>query len=165
MGLFRTLAEQRDDLRFLQRDTEGLLRARHFVAHAVFQEDAVTDDGMPALFILSPKQGETMLTLAQAEDNARMIREGRDRTQAAITAEASLRAAGGDDGNASQLPEPTGDGSGANVDRTFLYRHRDLLALETAPHAAGEAGERRLLGVLRQALVEDIAVVGRDLGA
>ena len=38
MALFTTLAGQRDDLGFLLRDTKGLLQARHFVAHAVFQE-------------------------------------------------------------------------------------------------------------------------------
>lgn len=43
-------------------------------------------EGQAALFILSPRIGETMITMAQAEDNARMIREGRARIEAVITA-------------------------------------------------------------------------------
>jgi hypothetical protein len=84
--LFESLAQRRGDLGWLQRDTRGLLGARHFVAHAVFQEDAVAD-GKAAIFILSPRSGETMLTVAQADDNARMIREGIVRIQAATAAE------------------------------------------------------------------------------
>jgi hypothetical protein len=85
MGLFKELAVRRDDLGPLWWDTKGLLQARHFVAHAVYQEDAEAE-GQAALFILSPRIGETMITIAQAEDNARMIREGRARIEAVITA-------------------------------------------------------------------------------
>ena len=88
MRLFEALARRRDDLGWLQRDTKGLLGARHFVAHAVFQEAALAE-GKAAIFILSPRSGETMLTMAQADDNARMIREGIARIQAAIAAETS----------------------------------------------------------------------------
>jgi hypothetical protein len=86
--LFEKLAERQGDLRWLWRDTKGLLQARHFVAHSVYQQDAVVED-KAALFILHPRTGETMITMAQAEDNARMIREGRARIEAAITAIAS----------------------------------------------------------------------------
>jgi hypothetical protein len=90
MHRFGTLARKRDDLRWLKHDTQGLLQARHFVAHAVFQEDALAE-GKAAIFVLSPKKGETMITLAHADDNARIIREGRVRIQAAIAAEISSR--------------------------------------------------------------------------
>ena len=54
MGLFEKLAVKQDDLGPLCRDTKGLLQARHFVAHAVYQEDAVAE-GQAALFILIPE--------------------------------------------------------------------------------------------------------------
>jgi hypothetical protein len=85
MRLFEKLAEGRDDLRPLCRDTKGLLQARHFVAHSVYQQDAVAE-GRAALFILHPRTGETMITMTQAQDNARMIREGRTRIAAVTTA-------------------------------------------------------------------------------
>jgi hypothetical protein len=88
MALFEKLTERRNDLGPLWRDTKGLLQARHFVAHSVYQEDAVAE-GRAALFILNPRIGETMITMAQAEGNARMIREGRARIEAVITAIAS----------------------------------------------------------------------------
>lgn len=85
MRLFEKLAEGQGDLGPLWRDTKGLLQARHFVAHSVYQEDAIAE-GSAALFILHPRTGETMITMAQAEDNARMIWEGRTRIEAVITA-------------------------------------------------------------------------------
>jgi hypothetical protein len=33
-------------------------------------------EGHPALFVLSPRQGETMITTGQALSHAQMIREG-----------------------------------------------------------------------------------------
>jgi hypothetical protein len=87
MRQFRKLADKRPDLRWLMEDTDGLLRARHFTAHSVAQQDAVAE-GLPALFVLHPKSGaETMITTMQARDNARMIREGCMRVQEAIAAE------------------------------------------------------------------------------
>jgi len=65
MRQFERLAQVRPGLGWLMRDTVGLLGARHFVAHAVPQQDAVAE-GRPALFILSPRQGETMITTRQA---------------------------------------------------------------------------------------------------
>lgn len=66
MRQFERLVEQeRPDLGWLMRDTAGLLGARHLVAHAVPQQDAVAE-GHPALFVLSPRQGETMITTGQA---------------------------------------------------------------------------------------------------
>ena len=85
MRLFEKLAEGQGGLRPLCRDTKGLLQARHFVAHSVYQQHAVTE-GRAALFILHPRTGETMITMTQAEDNARMIGEGRTRIEAVITA-------------------------------------------------------------------------------
>jgi hypothetical protein len=85
MRLFGELAKERDSLRPLWSDTKGLLRARHFVAHSIYQGDAIAAS-KPALFVLHPRTGETMITMAQAEDNARMIREGRIRIEAVITA-------------------------------------------------------------------------------
>lgn len=54
MRQFERLALERPDLGWL-------IGARHFVAHAVPQQDAVAE-GRPALFVLSPRQGETMIT-------------------------------------------------------------------------------------------------------
>jgi hypothetical protein len=39
MRQFRALAEKRPKIAYLMRDTEGLLGARHFVAHSIFQQD------------------------------------------------------------------------------------------------------------------------------
>ena len=78
MRQFERLVKKRPDLGWLMRDTVGLLEARHFVAHAVPQQDAVAE-GYPALFVLSPRQGETMITAGQALSNAQMIREGTGR--------------------------------------------------------------------------------------
>ena len=75
------LSEQRPELGWLMCDTEGLLNARHFVAHSVKQADAVAD-GEAALFIFNPKQGESMITLVQARNNVRLMREGRERIEA-----------------------------------------------------------------------------------
>lgn len=74
----RLVSQERPDLGWLMRDTAGLLGARHFVAHAVPQQDAVAE-GHPALFVLSPRHGETMITTRQARSNAQMIREGTGR--------------------------------------------------------------------------------------
>jgi hypothetical protein len=78
MRQFERLAHERSDLGGLMRDTADLLGARHFVAHAVPQQDAAAE-GHPALFVLSPRQGETMITTGQAVSNAGMIREGTGR--------------------------------------------------------------------------------------
>ncbi|MGH3277145.1 MAG: hypothetical protein ACRDNZ_22805 [Streptosporangiaceae bacterium] len=67
---------------------EAALRARNFVAHSIVQQDAISE-GRAALFVLHPRTGETMITTGQAVNNARLIREGRDRIQAEITAETS----------------------------------------------------------------------------
>lgn len=84
MRQFERLVEQeRPDLGWLMRDTAGLLGARHFVAHAVPQQDAVAE-GHPALFVLSARQGETMITTGQALSNAQMIREGTGRIRVEI---------------------------------------------------------------------------------
>ena len=85
MRQFDRLALGRPDLGWLMRDTAGLLGARHFVAHAAPQQDAVAE-GRRALFVLSPRQGETMITTGLALSNARMIREGTDRIRDEITA-------------------------------------------------------------------------------
>ena len=85
MRQFERLAQERPELGWLVRDTAGLLGARHFVAHAVPQQDAVAESH-PALFILSPRQGETMITAGQALTNARMIREGTGRIRDEIVA-------------------------------------------------------------------------------
>jgi hypothetical protein len=74
----RLVQQERPDLDWLMRDTAGLLGARHFVAHAVLQQDAIAE-GHPALFVLSPRQGETMITTGQALSNAQMIGEGTGR--------------------------------------------------------------------------------------
>ena len=76
MRRFERLVEQeRPDFGWLMRDTAGLLGARHFVAHAVPQQDAVAE-GHTALFVMSPRQGETMITTGQALSDAQMIKEG-----------------------------------------------------------------------------------------
>jgi hypothetical protein len=85
MRLFGKLAGEQDNLRPLWHDTKGLLQARHFVAHSVYQDDAIAER-RAALFFLHPRTGETMITMAQAEDNARMIQEGRTRIEEVITA-------------------------------------------------------------------------------
>ena len=85
MRQFERLALERPGLGWLMRDTAGLLGARHFVAHAVPQQDAVAD-GRPALFVLSPRQGETMITTGQALNNAEMIREATGRIRDEIAA-------------------------------------------------------------------------------
>jgi hypothetical protein len=85
MRQFERLALERPDLGWLMRDTAGLLGARHFVAHAVPEQDAVAE-GRPALFVLSPRQGETMITTGQALSNAEMIREGTGRIRDEIAA-------------------------------------------------------------------------------
>jgi hypothetical protein len=64
MKQFKRLTQERPNLGWLMRDTVGPLGARHFVAHAVPQQHAVAE-GRPALFILSPRQGETMITTRQ----------------------------------------------------------------------------------------------------
>jgi len=51
MRQFERLARERPGLGWLMRDTAGLLGARHFIAHAVPQQDADAE-GRPALFIL-----------------------------------------------------------------------------------------------------------------
>ena len=71
---FGRLGQERPDLGWLMRDTAGLLGARHFVAHAVPQHDAVAE-GDSAMFVLSPRQGETMIATGQALSNAGMIRK------------------------------------------------------------------------------------------
>jgi hypothetical protein len=45
MRQFERLALERPDLGWLMRDTAGLLGARHFVAHAVPEQDAVDHPG------------------------------------------------------------------------------------------------------------------------
>ena len=83
MRQFERPVQERPDFGWLMRDTAGLLGARHFVAHAVPQQDAVAE-GHPALFVLSPRQGETMITTRQALSNAQMIREGTGRIRGEI---------------------------------------------------------------------------------
>lgn len=98
MRQFERLALERPSLGWLMRDTAGLLGARHFVAHAVPEQDAVAE-GRPALFVLSPRQGETMITTGQALSNAEMIREGtgriRDEIAALLGGQDGGRSAGG----------------------------------------------------------------------
>jgi hypothetical protein len=86
MRQFKRLAEKRQYLDWPMRDTEGLLRARHFVAHSVTQQPAIAE-GHAALFVLHPKTGETMITTTQAINNARLIREGYERIRDAIATE------------------------------------------------------------------------------
>jgi hypothetical protein len=86
MHQFKALAKRRPALAWLMRDTTGLLRARHFVAHSIVQQDAIVE-GQAALFVVHPRSGENMITTGMAVDNARMIREGRDRIEALIERE------------------------------------------------------------------------------
>jgi hypothetical protein len=86
MRLFERVAKQRPDLEWLMRDTKAMLGARHFVAHSVAQQDAIAE-GRPALFVVQPRHGETMITTEQARDNARLIWEGIGRIQRAIDKE------------------------------------------------------------------------------
>jgi hypothetical protein len=72
MSQLGRLAVERPGLGWLKRDTAGCWGP--FVAHAVPQQDAVAE-GHPAPFVLSPRQGETMITtwqtLSQAADGGR----------------------------------------------------------------------------------------------
>jgi hypothetical protein len=90
MRLFKDLAGERPEFRWLCGEVHIMLGARHFIAHSVVQEPAVAE-GRPALFILQPRHGETMITAAQARKNARMIREGCTWVQEAIAAELASR--------------------------------------------------------------------------
>ncbi len=47
MRLFERLAEQRPGLAWLVNDTKSMLAARHFVAHAVAQQDAIAEGRLP----------------------------------------------------------------------------------------------------------------------
>src|SRR6266700_7963359 len=51
MRQFESLAQERPDLGWLMRETAGLLAARHFVSHAVPQQDAVAE-GHTSVFVL-----------------------------------------------------------------------------------------------------------------
>jgi hypothetical protein len=86
MRLFKDLAGERPGFRGLYGEAHTMLGARHFIAHSVVQEPAVAE-GRPALFILQPRHGETMITAAQARKNAQMIREGVTWIQKAIAEE------------------------------------------------------------------------------
>jgi hypothetical protein len=86
MRRFKALAERRPALGGLMRDTAGMLGARHFVAHSIVQQDAVSE-GRAALFVVHPRNGENMITTGMAVSNARMMREGRGRIEAATKAE------------------------------------------------------------------------------
>jgi hypothetical protein len=87
MRLFERLAAQRPDLAWLQRDAAQLMRARHFIAHPVVQQDAVAE-GSAALFILNPKSGEeTMITTAQVVNHVQYFKEERARIYMAIANE------------------------------------------------------------------------------
>ena len=85
MRLFEKLAEGRRRPPAAVPGHQGTPASPAFVAHSVYQQDAVAE-GRAALFILHPRTGETMITMTQAQDNARMIREGRTRIEAVITA-------------------------------------------------------------------------------
>jgi len=86
MRLFERIAQQRPELRWLMREIRTMLGARHCVAPSVAQQDAVAA-GRPALFVLQPRHGETMITTELARNNARMIREGVGWIQDAIAEE------------------------------------------------------------------------------
>ena len=86
MRLFERIAEQRPELGWLRREIRTMLGARHCVAPSVAQQDAVAA-GRPALFVLQPRHGETMITTELARNNARMIREGVGWIQDAIAEE------------------------------------------------------------------------------
>lgn len=83
----------RPEFRWLHGDTATVLRGRHFIAHAVAQEPAITDDGEAALFILAPKadEPETMVTLSQLVSQARLLEDSRQRIQERIDAETAGR--------------------------------------------------------------------------
>lgn len=87
------LAQARPEFPWLYGDTEIALRGRHFIAHAVAQEPAVTTDGEAALFILAPKAGEpeTMVTLSQLMSQARLLQHSREMIQEHINAEIAGR--------------------------------------------------------------------------
>ena len=87
MRQFGRLAAHRSDLAWLQRDTAQLMRARHFIAHPVVQQDAVAE-GDAALFIVNPRSGEeTMITTAQVVSHVQYFREARGRIYVAIASE------------------------------------------------------------------------------
>jgi hypothetical protein len=87
MREFKCVAAERPDLAWLQQDTADLLRARHFIAHSVVQQDAVAE-GQAAPFIVHPKSGEeTMITTAQAVSHVRYFQEARGRIYVAIATE------------------------------------------------------------------------------
>lgn len=71
------LAGARPDFRWLHGDTRNVLSGRHYIAHAIAQEPALTTDGEAALFILAPREDEpeTMVTLSQLADQARLLQE------------------------------------------------------------------------------------------
>lgn len=99
MELFRGVADDRPHLRWLAddiggvqldgRNVGGLLGGRHFIAHAVAQGPALTDDGEAALFILSPRseEPETMVTLSQLKNQARLLQDARQRIDALTESE------------------------------------------------------------------------------
>lgn len=86
--LFRSLAKGRADLQWLEGQTALMLNARNFVAHSIRQGDGIAKE-QPTLFVLNPRQGETMITTAMALNNARMIREGCEWVRDAIDVEIS----------------------------------------------------------------------------
>lgn len=87
MRQFERLGGARPDLMPLQRDSAQLMRARHFMAHSVVQQDALAEDEA-ALFVVNPKSGvETMITTAQALDHVRYFQEARGRINQAIATE------------------------------------------------------------------------------
>ena len=61
MRQFECLVQEHPDLGWLMRDTADLLGARHFARTLAPLQDAVAE-GRPALFVLSPRQDETMIT-------------------------------------------------------------------------------------------------------
>lgn len=93
MRALDSLAKERPDFRRLHGDTRSVLQGRHFIAHAVAQEPAVTSDGEAALFILAPKAGEpeTMVTLSQLVNQARLLQDSREMIQEHIDAEIAGR--------------------------------------------------------------------------
>ncbi len=88
---FGRLAEQRPELRWLANDTSSLLDGRHFIAHAVAEEPAVTDDGEAALFILAPRANdpETFVTMSMLRGLSRLLREAAVRINQRTDAEMS----------------------------------------------------------------------------
>jgi hypothetical protein len=89
MKLFKLIAAGRPHLRWLAEDTDSVLAGRHFIAHAVAQEPAVTDDGEAALFILAARldEPETMVIQSQLENQARLLRDACARIDALTKAE------------------------------------------------------------------------------